>query len=193
MSTGKLRTAAPRPEHLEPGEPVHRLDRRRPLGPGLAGGAGGRTAAQGRGHRLRHRLHLGAEARDPHAVDHARRDGPDVDAGRAQLAPERAPLRRAAGPRQGADGREARRRRRSRSGAAATTSRRRRSTPDDPQHPRFDRAMPALPAAELPSTESLKDTLGARAAVLGRHASRRNSPRAATCWSPRTATACARW
>ena len=31
--------------------------------------------------RLRRGLHLGAEARHPHAVDGARRDGPDVDSG----------------------------------------------------------------------------------------------------------------
>jgi 2,3-bisphosphoglycerate-dependent phosphoglycerate mutase len=30
---------------------------------------------------------------------------------------------------------------------------------DDPQHPRFDRRYAAVPAAELPATESLKDTL----------------------------------
>jgi 2,3-bisphosphoglycerate-dependent phosphoglycerate mutase len=32
-------------------------------------------------------------------------------------------------------------------------------TADDPQHPRFDRRYAAVPAAELPATESLKDTL----------------------------------
>ena len=35
---------------------------------------GGRPTAAGRGLRLRRRLHLGAQARDPHAVDRARRD-----------------------------------------------------------------------------------------------------------------------
>ena len=33
--------------------------------------------------RVRHRLHVGAEARDPHAVDRARRAGPAVDSGRS--------------------------------------------------------------------------------------------------------------
>ena len=42
----------------------------------------GRLLASRR-HRVRHRVHLGAEARDPHALDRARRDGPDVAAGRA--------------------------------------------------------------------------------------------------------------
>jgi 2,3-bisphosphoglycerate-dependent phosphoglycerate mutase len=31
--------------------------------------------------------------------------------------------------------------------------------PDDPQHPRFDRRYAGVPAAEIPSAESLKDTL----------------------------------
>jgi 2,3-bisphosphoglycerate-dependent phosphoglycerate mutase len=32
--------------------------------------------------------------------------------------------------------------------------------PDDPRHPRFDTRYAAVPAPELPATESLKDTLG---------------------------------
>ena len=45
------------------------------------GSARGRPAAEGRRLRVRRRLHVGAEARDPHAVDRARRAGSDVDPG----------------------------------------------------------------------------------------------------------------
>ena len=46
-----------------------------------------------KGIHFRRRLHLAAEARDPHAVDRAGRDGPDVDPRPSLLAAERAPLR----------------------------------------------------------------------------------------------------
>ena len=95
--------------HLEPRKPLHRLDRRRPLAEGRRRGARRRTPAQDRGLRLRPRLHLGAQARHPHALARARRARPDVAAGGEALAPERAPLRRAAGPEQGRDGGEVRR------------------------------------------------------------------------------------
>ena len=72
------------------------------------GEVGGRRNQEGR-HQARHRVHLRAQARHPHDVERARRDRSHVAAGGAQLAPQRAPLRRAAGPRQGADRGEARR------------------------------------------------------------------------------------
>ena len=75
------------------------------------------------------------------------------------LAPQRAPLRRAAGAQQGRDGREVRRRAGARSGAAATTSRRLRSTPDDERFPGRDPRYAGLRPSELPLTESLKDTI----------------------------------
>src|SRR5207244_1760563 len=42
-------------------------------------------------------VHFGAETRHQDALARAREDGPDVDPGAPLLAPERAPLRRAAG------------------------------------------------------------------------------------------------
>ena len=69
---------------------------------------GGRLLKEG-GYTFDLALHLALEARHPDAVDRARRDGPHVGAGLEHLAPERAPLRRAAGAQQGRDGREVRR------------------------------------------------------------------------------------
>ena len=63
---------------------------------------------------------------------------------------------------------------------------------DDERHPRFDPRYADVPAAELPAAESLKDTL-APCCPSGTAASRRSCAAAATCWLPRTATACARW
>ena len=104
------RAGPPWPEHLEPREPVHRLARRRPDRPGPRRSPRRRRAAAHPGLRVPPVLHFGAEARDPHALDRPRRDGPHVGARRARLAPERASLRRAAGPRQGRDDRKVRRR-----------------------------------------------------------------------------------
>ena len=78
------RPAPPRRERLEPGEPLHRLDRRRPLRDGRwprpTRPAG--CCREG-GFDVRHRLHLGAQAGDPDPLDRPRRAGPDVAAGRA--------------------------------------------------------------------------------------------------------------
>ncbi len=108
---------------------------------------------------LRPGLHLGAQARDPHAVDHARRDGPDVAAGQERLAPERAPLRRAAGPGQGRDRRQVRRR----AGAGMAPQLRHaaasRWTPDDPRASFNDPRYAGLPREQIPLTECLKDTV----------------------------------
>ena len=153
------RPAAPRRKHLEQREPLHRLDGRRPVGEGSRRGARSRTPLARRRIRVRRRVHVGAEARDPDAVDCARRAGLDVDSGREELAPQRAPLRRAAGLEQGRDRRRSTARRRSRSGAAATTFRRRRSMPGDERHPAHDPRYAALDASELPLTESLKETV----------------------------------
>ena len=105
----KTHSRSSRPEHLEPRKPVHGLGRRRPDRAGPQRGQRRGPTAESRRLRVRSRVHLDAEARGPHAVDDPRRDGSDVAAGRAQLAPERAALRRAAGAEQSADGREARR------------------------------------------------------------------------------------
>ena len=45
-------------------------------------GAAGRASSSSEGATLRRRLHLGPQARDPHPLDRARRDGPDVASGR---------------------------------------------------------------------------------------------------------------
>jgi 2,3-bisphosphoglycerate-dependent phosphoglycerate mutase len=95
---------------------------------------------------------------DPHAVDRARRDGSHVAAGGAQLAPERAPLRRAAGPRQGADRGETRRGAgedlapQLRHPAAAAGRRRQASSASRRRYAKIDPRV-------LPASESLKDTL----------------------------------
>ena len=74
------RPPPPRREHLEQGEPLHRLDRRRPLGDRRRRGPRGRPPPARGGLRLRRRLHLRPQAGDPDAVDRARRDRPDVAA-----------------------------------------------------------------------------------------------------------------
>ena len=61
--------APPRRKRLEPGEPVHRLDRRRSEREGTRGSARRRPAHGGREVRVRRRAHVGPEARDPHALD----------------------------------------------------------------------------------------------------------------------------
>ena len=110
-----------------------------------------------------------------------------------ELAAERAPLRRAAGPEQGGDRGEARRGAGRRSGAAATTSRRRRSTPDDPRHPSHDPRYAGLTPSELPLTESLKDTVARFLPYWHETIAPDDQSRQAGARSPRTATACARW
>ena len=115
--------------HTEPGQTMHKLVLIRhgestwnlenrftgwtdvdltPTGVAQAREAG--PAAEGRRLRVRRGLHLGAQARHLDAVARAGRDGPHLAAGGQRLAPERAPLRRAAGPEQGRDGEEVRRR-----------------------------------------------------------------------------------
>ncbi len=79
---------APRPERVEPEEPVHRLGGRRPDRTGPGRGCRGGTADRGRGPRLRSRLYLHAETRHPHAVDRDGCDGPHVGAGDAGLGAE---------------------------------------------------------------------------------------------------------
>ncbi len=121
------------------------------------------------------------QARDPHAVDRARRDGPHVAAGHAVVAPERAPLRRAAGARQGRDRGASTATRRCWSGAAATTRRRIRSrrttrarASRDPRYAGLDRAR--HPADRVPEGHRRP-----RAAVLERRRSRRRSAPASAC------------
>ena len=76
-----------------------------------------------------------------------RRARPDVAAGRALVAAQRAPLRRPPGPQQGRDAPSATATSRSASGAAATTSRRRRSTSTTSATRRATRATPGVDPA----------------------------------------------
>mmetsp|Transcript_6575 Transcript_6575/g.27122 ORF Transcript_6575/g.27122 Transcript_6575/m.27122 type:complete len:372 (+) Transcript_6575:3479-4594(+) len=106
----QARPDPPRRIDLEPGKPLHRLDRRRPDAHRRRAGQASRPAAEGSRLRLRHRLHLGAQARGLDAVALPGPDGPHLAAGAPRLAPERTPLRRAAGPEQGRHGQAVRRR-----------------------------------------------------------------------------------
>ncbi|XP_051830493.1 phosphoglycerate mutase 2 isoform X1 [Antechinus flavipes] len=99
----------PRRERLEPGEPLLRLVRRRPEREGRGGGQAGGPGHQGGRPGVRHLLHVRAEARHPHPLDHPGRRGPDVGARGADLAPQRAPLRGPHRAQQGRDGCQARR------------------------------------------------------------------------------------
>src|SRR5690349_266584 len=55
----------------------------------------------------------------------------------------------------------------------------------DPRYAKLD-------PKDIPDTECLKDTV-ARVRRTGTRCWRRRSRRASACWSPRTATRCARW
>ena len=79
----QARADPPRRIDLEPGEPLHRLDRRRPHRHRRRAGQRGRPPAEGGRLRLRPRLHLGAQARHLDPVARARRDGPHLAAGGA--------------------------------------------------------------------------------------------------------------
>ncbi|CAA9381253.1 MAG: Phosphoglycerate mutase, partial [uncultured Nocardioides sp.] len=95
--------APPRRERVERQEPLHRLGRRRPHREGPRGG-GARRPPAGRGrHPSRRRAHLAAAAGDHHRQHLPRRRGASLDPRAAQLAPQRAPLRRAPGQGQEAD------------------------------------------------------------------------------------------
>ena len=143
------------------------------------------------GDRVRPRLHLRPQAGDPHALDRARPDGPDVAASDHELAPERAPLWRPAGTEQGGDRRQARRRagedlaaqlRHAAARPWRSTTRCTRAT---------TRATQDVPPQLLPAAESLKITLDRVMPYWG-EVDRAAACRAArTCWSRRTATACA--
>ena len=108
---------------------------------------------------LRRGLHLAAEARHPHPVDRPGRHGPDVDPRPSELAPQRAALRRPAGPEQGGDGGEVRRRAGADLAPQLLRRRLRRSPPTTsaihPHDPRYADLAPD----ELPLAESLKDTV----------------------------------
>ena len=92
-------------------------------------------------------------------VDCARRDGHAVDPGAPILAAERAALRRAAGIEQVRDSRKARR------GAGQDLAPQLRhptatAAEDDPTHPSHDRRYTtSIPDDQIPSRESLKDTV----------------------------------
>ncbi len=156
----KDRIAAPRRERVEPGKPLHRLEGRRPHREGHRGGARRRAPAEGRGIRLRHRVHLGAEARHPHAQLRAGGDGPPLDPGREGLAAE--PSAIAERCRASTRPRPRRNMARSRcsSGGAATTCRRRRLPRATSATPRGTRATGRCRATRCRArTECLKDTV----------------------------------
>src|SRR5262249_44266086 len=117
------------------------------------------------GLRVRSRLYLGAAARDQDARHRARRHGPAVDPRHEALAAERAPLRRAAGPEQGGNRREARRGAgedlapQLRHPSAAAAARRPPLQPDDERYLGTDRRYADLKPGEMPLSESLKDTV----------------------------------
>ena len=149
---------------------------------GPRGSARRRAAAEGRRLRLRPRLHVGAEARDPHAA--GSRSTSSICCGFRsikRLAAERAPLRRAAGAEQGGDRGEARR------GAGqdlapqlrhpAAAARRRTTRAIR----RTIRATRASTPSELPLTESLKDTVARFLPVLARDDRAGDSARASAC------------
>src|SRR5208282_6191292 len=103
FSHEKNRSVAPRRIDLESGKPLYRLDRRRLEQEGRGRGAQRRqVAAEGRPG-FRRRVHLCPQARDQDLVDRPGGNGPHVDPGAQILAPQRAPLRRAAGTQQGRD------------------------------------------------------------------------------------------
>ena len=91
-------------------EPLHRLGRRRPVGDRV--GAGAKAGELLRAERVEFDQAFTSVLKRAirTLVDRARRPGPDVAAADHELAAERAPLRRPAGPEQGRDRGEARRR-----------------------------------------------------------------------------------
>ena len=99
---------------------------------------------EGRGVHVRRRVHVGPEAGDPHALDRAGRAGPDVDPRGALVAAQRAALRGAPGPEQGADRGEVRRR----AGLDLAAELRRPAAGPRGVRPALSRHGPALPGAE---------------------------------------------
>src|ERR1035438_3470249 len=106
----ETRSPAPRRIDLEPGEPLHWLDRCRPDGEGLGRSRSSGPVAEAGRLRVRRGVHVCASAGHQDTLDGARRDGLHVDPDPPYVTPERAPLRRAAGPHQGGDGGPLRRR-----------------------------------------------------------------------------------
>ena len=97
------RTPAPRELRMEPEEPLHRMGRRAPQRAGRRRSEACRRAARLLGPPPRRAAHLGAEARHPDREHRARGRRPRLDRRATLLAPQRAPLRRAAGQGQGPD------------------------------------------------------------------------------------------
>ena len=187
------RSAPSRRKHLEPGEPVHRLDRRRSERQGPRGGAARRAgccATEGYAFDIAYTSVLKRAIRTCWiALDELDLLWIPVE---QALAPERAPLRRAAGPEQGGDRGQARRgadqdlAAQLRHSAAAA---RRRTTRGIR---RTIRATRASRRPRLPATESLKDTVARFLPYWNGDDRAGDSRRPARARSPRTATACAR-
>ena len=150
----------------------------------------GRPAAEGGGLRVRRGLHVGAEARHPHALvvlDEMDLMWIPVHRTGGSTSATTGP----AGPEQGRDRGQARRRpvkiwRRSYDMPPPAL------TPDDPRHPARTRATPALDPAELPLTECLKDTV-ARFLPYWHETIAPTVEAGERVLVPRTATACGRW
>ena len=64
---------------------------------------------------------------------------------------------------------------------------------DDPRHPRFDPRYRDVAAADLPATESLKDTLARVLPYWEQRIAPELRSRPARCWWWHMATACGRW
>ena len=163
------------------------LDRQ---GPRPRPSRGGELLARGRAP-ARRRAHLAAAPGDHHRPPRPRRRRPALDPGAPLVAAQRAPLRRAAGQGQEADARGVRR---GAVHALAPLLRRpaaARSTDDDEfsqvGDPRYADLGDEMPAHRVPQGRHRPD-----AALLGVRHRRRTCAPAGRCWSPRTATACAR-
>ena len=165
----QARPAAPRRKHLEQGEPVHRLDRRRPVRPGPRRSAtkpAGCCARAGYAFDLAYTSVLKRAIRTLWiALDALDLMWIPVD---QELAAERAALRRAAGAEQGGNRGEARR------GAGQDLAAQLRHPAAAARRPttratrRAIRATRRSTPAELPLTESLKDTVARFLPVLAR-------------------------
>jgi hypothetical protein len=192
LAHAQARPGSSRRIDLEPGKPVHRLDRRRPHRQGRGAGPCRRPAAEGRGLRVRPLLHLGAEAGDLDPLVRARRDGSHLAAGDERLAPERAPLRRAAGPGQGRDDAQVRRR----AGARLAAQLRHPAAGADPGRSaqRAQRSALPRPARRRRAADRMPQGHGCpRSCPTGTSSWRPPSAPASGSWSRPTATACGRW
>ena len=141
-SRARPHTPSPRPIRVERAQSLHRLDRRRPHAPGRGRGDERRGAPGGRDRPgPAGPAHLGPHEGDPHRRDHAARRRSILAAGAAQLAAERAPLRRPHGQGQEGDRRPVRHR----AGQALAPLLRRAAAAHARRRPAQQSGRPALP------------------------------------------------